>query len=185
MLFRSLSGETRMRVSEPALANHEIVESLIGEDFTTADDEDLIKDLEKKLEMLGLDPSDAKDLVLKQKRDLQVTKAAEPFKVLPQKEWQENKRRLVEKVNSTANMLLNRLELKRTGREIVSTGVHATNNYTAAVVLINQELKKKYPKPRNEWTNDEFLAANAAIDEIINKLTRTYKKKSHDEKETR
>ncbi len=176
------SGETRLRLSEPALANHEIAESLIGEDFTTADDEDLIKDLEKKLELLGLDPSDAKELVMKQKHEQSITKAAEPYQVLPQKEWVENRKRLAEKVNRAAGILLNRLELKRSNREIVNTGVHASNNYTAAVILINQEIIKKHPKPRQEWTLKEFKTASGEIDEIVNVLTRTYKKKFDDKK---
>jgi hypothetical protein len=176
------AGETRLRFSEPAVANHEIVESLIGEDFTTADDEDLIKDLEKKLELLGLDPSDAKALVMKQKHVQNITKAAEPFQVLPQKEWIECRKRLTESVNRAAGILLNRLELKRTSREIVNTGVHANNNYTAAIVLLNQEIIKKHPKSRQEWTSEEFKKATAEIDEIINALTRTYKKKFNESK---
>lgn len=177
------SGETRMRASEPALANHEIVESLIGEDFTTADDEDLIRDLEKKLELLGLDPSDAKALVMKQKQEQSITKAAEPFQVLPQKEWAESKKRLNEKVNRAAGILLNRLELKRQTREIVNTGVHASNNYTAAVILINQEIIKKHPNPRKDWALEEFKTASGEVDEIVNSLTRTYKKKFDAKKE--
>jgi len=171
------SGETRLYLSEPALANHEIAESLIGEDFTTADDEDLIRDLEKKLELLGLDPNDAKELVMKQKREQSITKAAEPFQVLPQKEWVESRKRLTEKVNRAAGILLNRLELKRPSREIVNTGVHASNNYTASVILINQEIIKRHPKSRQEWALEEFKTASSEIDEIINALTRTYKKK--------
>ena len=176
------SGETRLRLSEPALANHEIAESLIGEDFTTADDEDLIRDLEKKLELLGLDPSDAKALVMKQKQKQSVTKAAEPFQVLPQKEWAESRKRLTEKVNRAAGILINRLELKRPARDIVNTGVHASNNYTAAVILINQEIIKRYPKSRQEWTLDEFKTADSEVDEIINSLTKIYKKKFNDKK---
>ncbi len=176
------AGETRLRLSESTIVNHEIVESLIGEDFTTADDEDLIKDLEKKLELLGLDPSDAKALVLKQKQVETVTKAAEPFQILPQKEWAESRKRLTETVNRAASILLNRLEIQRTAREIVNTGVHANNNYTAAVVLINQEIIKKHPNQRQEWTSEDFKQVTGEIDAIVNSLTRTFKKKFHEEK---
>lgn len=171
------SGEARLRLSEPAIANHEIVESLIGEDFTTADDEDLIKDLEKKLELLGLDPSDAKALVMKQKQEQHRTKAAEPFQILPQKEWAESRKRLSETVNRAAGILLNRLKLKRPSREIVNTGVHANNNYTAAIILINQEIIKKHSSPRQQWTSEDFKQVIGEIDKIVNSLTRTYKKK--------
>ncbi|MCI4625764.1 MAG: DEAD/DEAH box helicase family protein [Candidatus Magnetoovum sp. WYHC-5] len=172
-----IAGETRMRLSEPAVANSEIVESLIGEDFITSDDEDLIKDLEKKLELLGLDPRDAKELVLKQKQGEMIRKPAAPFQKLPQKEWEEARRRLKEKTDRSAGILLNRLELKRQGRKIVNTGVYATNDFVAAITLINQELKKRYPEPRQEWSLEKFKEATEKLEEIITSLTRTYKKK--------
>jgi len=176
------SGEARLRLSETAVANHEIAESLIGEDFTTAEDEDLIKDLEKKLELLGLDPNDAKALVMKQKHKQEITKAAEPFQILPQNEWSENRKRLTERVNRAAGILLNRLDIKRPGRDIVNTGVHASNNYTAAVVLINQEIMKRYKKPRKDWTTEEFKLASSDVDDVLNLLTRIYKKKFNGKK---
>jgi DNA repair protein RadD len=171
------AGETRMRLSEPAVANHEIVESLIGEDFITSDEEDVIKDLEKKLELLGLDPHDARELVLKQKQGQTLTKAAAPFQVLPQKEWSEARKRLTEKTNRSAGILLNRLGINRGGRKIVNTGVYANNDFTAAITLINQELKKEFPEPRQEWSLEKFREASGKIDEIVNSLTRVYKKK--------
>ncbi|ETR73613.1 MAG: hypothetical protein OMM_06837 [Candidatus Magnetoglobus multicellularis str. Araruama] len=63
------------------------------------------------------------------------TEAATPFQIQPQQEWEELQKRLNEKVKRSANMLLNRLELKRTGRKIVNTGVLANNNFAACVVL--------------------------------------------------
>ncbi|MBD3330139.1 hypothetical protein GF354_01255 [Candidatus Peregrinibacteria bacterium] len=171
------SGKTRMRISDPTVASHEIVESLIEEDFITADEEDLIRDLEQKMELLGLDSSSARSIVLKQKvGDKKTSKAAEPFQILPQKEWVELKKRLNEKVNRSANILLNRLELKRSHRKIVNTGVHAANDFVACITLINQEIKKKNPAARNEWTTDDFKQAIESIDTIVNSLTRTYKK---------
>jgi DNA repair protein RadD len=174
------AGEARLRFSESAIANHEIVEFLIGEDFTTADDEDIIRDLEKKLELLGLDPSDAKAIVMKQKKEQNIKRAAEPFQILPQKEWIECKKRLNENVKRAGGILLNRLGLKRASREIVNTGVHADNNYTAAIVLLNQEIKKRHPNPRKDWPSEEFKQATGEIDEILNALTRTYKKKFYE-----
>lgn len=176
------SGETRLRYTEPSVANHEIVESLISEDFTTTDDEDLIQDLEKKLELLGLDPSDAREMVLKRKQGHPASKAAEPFKVLPQNEWREARKRLYEQVNRAASMLINRLEVNRNSREIVNTGVHAANNYAAAVILINQEIAKKRPSPRADWKSEDFKKAAEEIDSILNSLTRTYKKKFNEKK---
>lgn len=177
-----LSGEARLRLTEVVVANYEIADSLIGEDFTTADDDDLIKDLENKLELLGLDSSGAKELVMRQKNVKSLTKAAEPYQILPERDWNENRRRLSEKVNRAAGILLNRIDLKKTGREIVNTGVYAASNYTAAVILINQEIKKIYSKPRKDWTTLEFKKAGSEIDKIVNYLTKVYKKKFYDKK---
>lgn len=62
------SGAARMRLSEPAVANYEIVDSLIEEEFTTAEDEDIIRELEENLESLGLDPGDAREMILNKKK---------------------------------------------------------------------------------------------------------------------
>lgn len=118
---------------------------------------------------------------MKQKEGQISAKPADPFQILPQAEWTESRRRLVESVNRAANILLNRLDIKRTSRELVSTGIQAHNNYTAALILLNQEITKRYSKPRKEWSAEEFKTAMSEIDNIVNKLTRTYKKKFHDE----
>lgn len=171
-----LSGERRMKNAESVVIESEIVDSLIGEEFTTADDDDLIRDLEEKLESLGLDPSSAKDIVLQQKTGKKtVTGPAAPFQVQPQKEWEELRKRLTEKVKRSANMLLTRLDLKRTGRKLVNKGVSATNDYTACVALINKEIKKKYPKKRTEWTTEEFKIVTEELDLVLQILTKRYK----------
>lgn len=170
------SGERRMRNAESVVVENEIVSSLIGEEFTTADDEDLIRDLEEKLESLGLDPSEAKAIVLKEKRNDEFnTKAAAPFQIQPQREWKELRKRLNEKVNRSANMLLNRLNIKRTGRKIVNTGVSATNDFTACIAIINKEIKKRHPKKRQEWSIEEFKQVTSELDAILNTLTKRYK----------
>jgi hypothetical protein len=105
-----------------------------------------------------------------------MVKAAEPFQVLPQREWEELRKRLHEKTNRSANMLLNRLELQRNGRKIVNTGIYAANDFTACVTLINQEIKKKHTAPRKDWTSEDFKNVTAELDSILNTLTRRYKK---------
>jgi len=50
-----------MKLSESAVVNYEIVDSLIEEQFTSADQEDIIKELREKLELLGLDPEQAEE----------------------------------------------------------------------------------------------------------------------------
>lgn len=170
------SGQTRMKNAEPVVIENEIVSSLIGEEFTTADDEDLIRDLEEKLESLGLDPSEAKAIVLKEKRNEKFnTEAAAPFQIQPQREWEESRKRLHEKVNRSANMLLNRLNLKRGGRKIVNTGVAASNDFTACISIINKEIKKNHPKKRQDWDIEEFKQVIGELDAILNTLTKRYK----------
>ncbi|MEO1018930.1 MAG: DEAD/DEAH box helicase family protein, partial [Pseudomonadota bacterium] len=58
------AGSTRMRLGEQAVVNYEIVDSLIEEQFTSAEQEDIIRELQSKLEDLGLDPEKAKEIVL-------------------------------------------------------------------------------------------------------------------------
>jgi hypothetical protein len=53
--------------------------------------------------------------------------------------------------------------------------VAATNNFVACVTLINKELRKRYPKPRNEWSIEQFDAATADLEDVLNALTRRYK----------
>lgn len=170
-----ISGSARTRLSELAVANFEIVDSLIEEDFTTAEDEDIIRELENKLESLGLDPSDARKLVLSKKSEKKISTAAEPYQILPQREWEQLKKGLNDQVSRAANLLVNRLELTRSGREIINQGVSAGNNFVACITLINKEIKKRNPKNRKEWTVKEFKDVHEGLEDIINKLTKIWK----------
>jgi excisionase family DNA binding protein len=172
---RVLSGEARMKLSESAVVNYEIVDSLIEEQFTSADQEDIIKELREKLELLGLDPGQAEAIVLAKSGARTMSRAAEPYQVLPQRDWEARKKGLNDQVNRAANLLINRLGINRGGRELINAGVAATNNFVACVTLVNKELKRKYPKPRNEWTTEQFETAAAALDDVLNTLTRRYK----------
>ena len=174
-------GDTRLRVNEPIVANHEIVDCLIEEDFTSPEDEQIIQELAKKLESLGLDPKQARELVLTDKRtEKRRAKPAEPFTVLPQNEWKEAKKRLNEKVKHTAKILLNRVELSITGKELPykykSLGIQAVNNFTACVMMINQEIKKMNSNERQKWTTENFKEIDSSLEDIVNQLTRRIKK---------
>lgn len=169
------SGEARMRLSEPAVANYEIVDSLIEEEFTSADDEDIIRELEEKLESLGLDPLKAREMVLNKKSTRKMSAAAEPYQVLPQREWEQLRKGLQDTVNRAAHLLINRLGVSRAGRKMVNKGAPGGNDFVACVTLINKEIKKRNPKERKEWTIDEFKKAHDEIEGIINNLTKTWK----------
>lgn len=170
-----MSGESRMRLSETAVANYEIVDTLIEEEFTSAEDEDIIRELEAKLESLGLDPSNARDMVLSKKNERKISAAAEPFQVLPQREWEQLRKGLQQTVNRAANLLINRLEINRAGRDLVKNGVSAQNNFVACVTLINKEIKSTNEKDRKEWSIEEFKKANEDVEDILNKLTKRWK----------
>jgi len=77
--------------------------------------------------------------------------------------------------NRAANLLLNRLEISRAGRDLVNRGVSATNNFVGAVTLINKEIKKHNSKDRKDWSAEEFKLAHESIEEILNTLTRQWK----------
>lgn len=169
------TGEARMRLSETAVVNYEIVDSMIEEDFTSAEQEDIIKELRENLERLGLDPEQAEEIVLARSSARTLAKSAQPYQVLPLREWEMRKKGLNEQVNRAANLLVNRLGIRRGGRDIINTGVSATNNFVACVTLINKELKKLNTKPRKEWSTEEFESALNSLEGVINTLTRRYK----------
>lgn len=170
-----VSGEGRMKISEPAIVNYEIVDSLIEEQFTSAEQEDIIQELREKLESLGLDPDQARSLVLEKAASQKRAPAAQPYQVLPQKEWEMRKKGLNDQVNRASQMLINRLGISRAGRDLINAGVPATNNFIACVTLINKEIKKKNGKERKEWSTEEFEEALSSLEGILNDLTRRYK----------
>ena len=177
-----INGDARMKLGESIIVEDEIVDHLIEEDFITVEDEHILRDLEKKLEQLGLDPSEAKNILTrdKKKSDVRKGKAAEPFSVLPQREWQESKRRLYEQVKSAAKILLNKNDLKIGGVELplkyTSLGISAANNLAACIIMINQEISKIQSGKRKDWKTDEFKKAMDNLPEILNSLTRKIKK---------
>lgn len=169
------SGEARMKLSEPVVVNYEIVDSLIEEQFTSAEQEDIIKELRENLERLGLDPDQAEAIVLARSTARTTSKAAQPYQKLPIREWEMRRKGLNDEVNRAANMLVNRLGINRAGREIINSGVPATNNFVACVTLINKELKKNNPKERKDWSTEEFEGSIKSLEEILNILTKRYK----------
>ena len=169
------SGAARMRLSEQAVVNYEIVDTMIEEQFTSAEQEDIIKELREKLESLGLDPEQAEAIVLSKTSARTTSKAAAPYQILPQREWETRKKGLNEQVNRAANLLINRLGINRAGRELINAGIPATNNFVACVTLLNKELKNKYPEPRQQWSTEQFETATAELESILNVLTRRYK----------
>jgi hypothetical protein len=178
-----MEGEARMKLHEDMVVHAEIVDRVFEEDFSTAEDIDIQRDLEVKLEGLGLDPSLAAKVIAQSRRPSgrQVTTAAQPFSVLPSKRWQEAKKRLDEEAKRTAKLLLNRTELKPEGVDLpykLKPGIGAKNNFIAAFQMVNERIAKKNGagKKRQEWTTEEFEAAMASLPEVLDGLVREIKK---------
>jgi hypothetical protein len=148
---------------------------MIEEEFTSAEQEDIIRELREKLELLGLDPEKAEELVLARPSARKTSDAAQPYQILPQREWEMRKKGLNEQVNRAANLLINRLGISRSGRELINNGVPATNNFVACVTLVNKELKTRNKKSRKDWSTEEFEIALGDLEDVINTLTRRYK----------
>lgn len=179
-----LSGKARMRLREDMVVNSEIVDRVFEEEFTTAEDADIVADLEQKFESLGLDPALAQEVVKKSasaKPQLGQSDAAQPFAVLPLRQWQESKKRLNEEAKRTANLLLNRCALAQGGVEIprkLKPGLGAKNNFVGALQMVNEQLDKRVGRGRKraEWAVDEFGTGMRALSEILNDLTREIKR---------
>jgi excisionase family DNA binding protein len=179
-----LSGKARMKLQEDMVVNHEIVDNVFEEEFTSAEDADIVADLEQKFASLGLDPTLAKDVVKKSasaKPQLSQSGAAQPFAILPMKQWQEGKKRLNEEAKRTANLLLNRCGLVQGGVEIprkLKPNIGAKNNFVAGLQMVNEQIDIRFGKGRKraEWTVDEFGLAMGGLTEILNDLTREIKK---------
>jgi excisionase family DNA binding protein len=179
-----IAGETRMKLHEDMVVDSEIVERLFEEEFSTAEDKDILEDLERKLEGLGLDPALAAQVIQNSRNrpaGPKVTAAAHPFSVIPAKQWQEAKLRLNEEAKHTAKLLLNRTDLKPAGVELpykLKPALGARTNFIAAFQMVNEGIAKRVAggKKRQGWTTEEFAEAMRLLPEILNGLVREVKK---------
>lgn len=176
-------GTARMKLREDMVVQNEIVDHLFEEDFSTAEDTDIQNDLEKKLEALGLDSSLAQQVIKKSRESSgpTVSPAAAPFSPVPQKQWQEAKRRLNEEAQRTAKLLLNRTGLNREGVELprkLKPEIGARNNFIAALQMVNEGISKRVGggRKRPEWSTAEYAEATEQLPEILNSLTREIKR---------
>ena len=179
-----LEGSARMKLHEDMAVQSEIVEQLFEEDFSTAEDADILRDLEKKLESLGLDSRLAQQVLQKSRSGAlgpAVVPAAQPFSRIPAKQWEEAKKRLNEEAHRTARILLNRVALSPSGVEIprkLKPGIGALNNSIAAIMMVNHEIAERVGagRRRPDWSLEEFVAATKELPAILNDLVRQLKK---------
>jgi excisionase family DNA binding protein len=176
-----LAGDMRMKLHEDMVVNHEIVDRVFEEEFSTAEDADIVQDLEKKLESLGLDSTLASQIVQHSRKvGAKETAAAAPFPVLPAKHWQESRTRLNEEANRTAKLLLNRTDLRPDGLDLpfkLKPGLGARNNFVGALQMVNEGIAKRVTggRKRNEWTSEEFAKAMSVLPEVLDGLVREIK----------
>lgn len=174
-------GNTRLRAAEPIVVRGEIVESLWEEDVTSPEDEQILADLRQRLELLGLDPSGAEELMAKGKREgMRKGAPTTPFVVQPQSAWVEAKRRLDEQSKRLAKVLLNHVELEMTGTEIPykykSLGLVGKSNYICALMMVNKAINTRLGKDRKHATLEEFQAILGDLDSILQPLVRQLRK---------
>ena len=172
-----LDGSARLTANERIVVHGEIVESLWEEDFTTAEDQQIVEDIRERLKLFGLDPDQAEEMV-KMARQAAVRKRAptEPFLVQPQREWGEAKKRLYEQAQRLAKLLLNHVGLSMIGTELTykykSLNVSGKNNYVSALMMINHEINKRLGKERAQASTEEFKHVLDNLDDVLQTLVR-------------
>lgn len=181
-----VAGEARMKLHEDMVVRNEIVDRLFEEDFAAMEDHEIVLELEKKLESLGMDPQLARQLVAQNRLALgpKVAEPAHPYAVSPQAKWKEARTRLDEEAKRTAKLLLNRTDLKPEGLELpfkVKPGL-GRNNFVTAFVMVNQAMSKHVGegKKRQQWTINEFNAAMESLPEVLNGLVREIRRLQND-----
>jgi len=179
-----LEGKARMKLRPDMIVKEEIISQFFEEDFLDTEDEVLLEELKAHAESLGFDGNDLIEAIKKQKKEVRRLKeASAPLPVLPQKQRIEARKRLNEEVNRAAKLLLNRLDLEFNGRDIafkIFPGLATGNNFVAAVQLVHSGIDKKLgikSGQRNRLKTEDFIRAQGMLDEILDSLTRQFKKR--------
>jgi len=177
-------GKARMKLGPDMVVNDEIVSKLFEEDFIDTDDQALIDELRKQAEALGFDG----DLIIKAAKQKEtagrrIENAPAPFPSHPQKQRNEARKRLNEEVKRTAKILLNRLSLDPSSRDLATKilpGKVSGPNFAAAVQMIHHEVNRVLGiKSGQHGTlkTDDFIKGQNSLDSILNILTRRLKGK--------
>ncbi len=174
-------GDSRLRAGERVVVHGEVVDALWEEDFTSVDDQYVIDDLKDRLKSYGLDPSQAETLFkAAQQPAMRKHKPAEPFAVLPQREWEEARKRLNEQAKHLAKIVLNHVQLNPQGIELTykykTLNLTGKNNFVSALTMVNKEIEKRLGKERSAASTEEFKAVMAQQDDILQLLARRVRK---------
>jgi DNA repair protein RadD len=182
-------GSARLRAGERVVVHGEIVESLWEEDFSTAEDQQIVDDLRERLKLYGLDPTQAEEMVKKAQQPLVRRRSpTEPFAVQPQREWEEARRRLHEQGRRLAKILLNHVELSMTGTELTyqykSLKLTGKSNYVSALMMVNAEIQRRLGKERADASTEDFKQLLDGLDDILQTLVRRVRKAKSDYEES-
>ena len=172
-----LDGSARLTASERVIVHGEVVDSLWEEDFASIEDQQIIDDFRERLKLYGLDPERAEEIVKKARSaEVRMRPPSEAFTVLPQREWEQTKRRLYEEAQRLAKLLLNHVELLMNGAELPykykSLNITGKNNYVSALMMVNREINKRLGKDRSEASTTEFRAVLDELDDVLQTLVR-------------
>lgn len=184
------NGDTRLSSRETQMVVHgEIVDSLWEDDFTSIEDQQKIDHLREQMKLLGLDPSQAEEMVKKSKAsEIIKIPSAGSFPIQPQRALEEARKRVKEQADRISKIVLNHVELQMDGREIPykykSLGVAGRTNFVASVMMVNREINKRLGKEREQCSLEEFKAVLDQIDDILQTIVRRVRKaKSEYEKQ--
>ena len=173
-----LDGAARLTAQERVVVHGEIVDALWEEDFTSVEEQQILDDFRDRLKLYGLDPDQA-EAMIKQARGtpaMRKRSPSDPFPVLPQREWEEAKKRLYEQGQRLAKLLLNHVNLSMSGGELThkyrSLNVTGRNNYVSALMMVNHELNKRLGKERSQASSAEFQALLEDLDGVLQVLVR-------------
>lgn len=181
-----LDGTARLRAGENVVVHDEVVDALWEEDFTSLEDKEIVDDLRERLKLLGLDATQAEDIVKRaQKPRMRNNNASpEPFLVQPQREWEEARKRLNEQSKRLANVLLNHVDLRMVGTELVykyrSLKLSGKNNYICALMMVNKEIERRLGKDRQQASIEEFRHVLDDLDGLLQILVRRVRKAKAD-----
>lgn len=166
----------RRRFKPPMEVLTEVVDRFVEVGFLDEDRAALVEDVLHALRVRGVDP----DTLGLNRAELEERILGPSIRtgehlsatVTPQRRRQEARIRLTDRVRSAAKELLNELQIKVGGFELVKrypkTG--ATNNLTAAIILLNQRVKVYAgvnSGERSELTSEELERAIRAMDELV------------------
>ncbi|MGD0277077.1 MAG: DEAD/DEAH box helicase family protein, partial [Syntrophales bacterium] len=156
------SGNARLLAAESSIiVNGETVDSMGEEDFTSIEDKQIVDDLRERMKLLGLDPSQAEEIVKKSKSGGIIKRPpTDGLPIQPQRELKELKKLVFEQGSRLAKILLKNVGLETNGKEIAykytSLGMSGRNNLITAIMMVNNEINRRLGKPREECSVEEL-----------------------------